>query len=176
MANGTPCKDFGEAAFNRLKPYRDSLEGFVASHLGCRASEVIFTAGGTEGANLAVKGIVLASPRGRHVVTSPLEHEAVVESIDYLRRFHGATVTVLPVDAEGRIYVATGQSADVFSPKGEFLGSIAGPKGMHGVAIGGKDKKTLYGIVFYGGWGTPSARNRVIAIPLVAQGYTGRAK
>jgi gluconolactonase len=80
------------------------------------------------------------------------------------------------VDSEGRIYVATGQSADVFSPKGEFLGSIPGPKGMHGVAIGGKDKKTLFGIVFYGGWGTPSARNQIVAIPLLAQGYTGRAK
>ena len=51
------------------------------------------------------------------------------------------------VDADGRVYVATGQSADVFSPKGEFLGSIPGPKGMHGVFIGGKDKTTLYGIV-----------------------------
>ncbi|HVY63267.1 MAG TPA: SMP-30/gluconolactonase/LRE family protein [Gammaproteobacteria bacterium] len=80
------------------------------------------------------------------------------------------------VDAEGRVYVATGASADVFSPKGEFLGSIAGPQGMHGVFIGGKDKKTLYGIVFYGGWGTPSARNQIVAIPLLAQGYTGRAK
>ena len=58
------------------------------------------------------------------------------------------------VDAEGRLFVATGASADVFSPAGEFLGSIAGPKGMHGVAFGGKDKKTLFGIVFYGGWGT----------------------
>ena len=80
------------------------------------------------------------------------------------------------VDADGRIYVATGQSADVFSPKGEFLGSIPGPKGMHGVFIGGKDKTTLYGIVFYGGWGTPSARNQIVAIPLLAQGYKGRAK
>jgi gluconolactonase len=80
------------------------------------------------------------------------------------------------VDAEGRVYVATGRSADVFSPKGEFLGSIAGPEGMHGVFIGGKDKKTLFGIVFYGGWGTPSARNQIVAIPLLAQGYAGRAK
>jgi gluconolactonase len=80
------------------------------------------------------------------------------------------------VDAEGRVYVATGASADVFSPKGDFLGSIAGPKGMHGVFIGGKDKKTLFGIVFYGAWGTPSARNKIVAIPLVAQGYKGRAK
>lgn len=80
------------------------------------------------------------------------------------------------VDSEGRLYVATGASADVFSPRGEFLGSIAGPRGMHGVAFGGKDKKTLFGIVFYGGWGTPSARNQIVAIPMLAQGYAGRAK
>jgi hypothetical protein len=49
--------------------------------------------------------------------------------------------------------MATGASADVFSPAGEFLGSIAAPRGTHGVAFGGKDKKTLFGIVFYGGWG-----------------------
>lgn len=80
------------------------------------------------------------------------------------------------VDADGRVYVATGASADVFSPGGEFLGSIPGPKGMHGVAFGGKDKKTLFGIVFYGGWGTPSARNEIVAIPLLTKGYAGRAK
>jgi sugar lactone lactonase YvrE len=44
--------------------------------------------------------------------------------------------------------MATGASADVFSPAGEFLGSIAAPRGTHGVAFGGKDKKTLFGIVF----------------------------
>jgi len=80
------------------------------------------------------------------------------------------------VDSEGRLYVATGRSVDVFSPKGEFLGSIPAPQGTHGTTFGGRDKKTLYGIVFYGGWGTPSARNRIIAIPAIAQGYTGRAK
>lgn len=80
------------------------------------------------------------------------------------------------VDAEGRLYVATGEAVDVFSPSGDFLGSIAGPKGLHGVAFGGKDKKTLYGIVFYGGWGSPAARNQLIAIPMEAQGYLGRAK
>jgi gluconolactonase len=80
------------------------------------------------------------------------------------------------VDSEGRLYVATGASADVFAPSGEFLGSIPGPRGMHGVAFGGRDKKTLFGIVFFGGWGTPSARNQIVAIPTVAQGYTGRAK
>jgi gluconolactonase len=80
------------------------------------------------------------------------------------------------VDQQGRLYVATGQSADVFSPDGEFLGSIPGPRGMHGVAFGGSDKKTLYGIVFYGTWGTEATRNAIVAIPTIAQGYTGRAK
>ena len=80
------------------------------------------------------------------------------------------------VDTEGRLYVATGSSVDVFSPKGDFLGSIRGPQGLHGTAFGGRDKKTLFGIVFYGDWGTPSARNRLIAIPMIAQGYMGRAK
>jgi sugar lactone lactonase YvrE len=80
------------------------------------------------------------------------------------------------VDAQGRVYVATGASVDVFAPDGGFLGSIPGPRGLHGTAFGGRDKKTLFAIVFYGAWGTPSARNRVIAIPMIAQGYTGRAK
>ena len=80
------------------------------------------------------------------------------------------------VDAQGRVYVATGTSVDVFAPSGEFLGSIVGPRGLHGTAFGGKDKKTLFAIVFYGTWGTKSARNRIIAIPTIAEGYGGRAK
>ncbi len=80
------------------------------------------------------------------------------------------------VDQQGRVYVATGASVDVFAPDGRFLGTIAGPQGLHGTFFGGRDKKTLFGIVFYGTWGTPSARNRIIAIPTIAQGYTGRAK
>jgi sugar lactone lactonase YvrE len=80
------------------------------------------------------------------------------------------------VDSAGRVYVSTGSSVDVFAPAGEFLGSIPAPKGTHGVVLGGKDRKTLFGIVFYGGWGTPSARNQIVAIPLLAQRYAGRAK
>ena len=80
------------------------------------------------------------------------------------------------VDSQGRLYVSTGASVDVFAANGEFLGSIPGVPGLHGVAFGGPDKKTLFAIVFSGNWGTPSARNRVIAIPTIAQGYTGRAK
>ena len=63
----------------------------------------IFTSGGTESDNLAIKGIALATPRGRHLVTTPTEHEAVLESADYLRRHHGFDVTELPVDADGLV-------------------------------------------------------------------------
>ena len=80
------------------------------------------------------------------------------------------------VDQKGNVYVATGKSVDIFAPDGKFLGTIPGPQGLHGTFFGGKDRKTLYGIVFYGTWGTPSARNAIIAIPTLAQGYTGRAK
>jgi sugar lactone lactonase YvrE len=80
------------------------------------------------------------------------------------------------VDQQGRVYVATGASVDVFAADGKFVGTIPGPAGVHGTFFGGKDKKTLFGIVFYGTWGTPSARNKIIAIPTIAQGYTGRAK
>jgi hypothetical protein len=74
------------------------------------------------------------------------------------------------------LYVATGKSVDVFAPDGKLLGTIPGPQGLHGTLFGGKDRKTLFGIVFYGTWGTPSARNAIIAISIVAQGHTGRAK
>jgi sugar lactone lactonase YvrE/dienelactone hydrolase len=80
------------------------------------------------------------------------------------------------VDQQGRLYVATGKSVDVFAAEGKLVGTIPGPQGLHGTFFGGKDRKTLYGIVFYGTWGTPSARNAIIAIPTIAQGFTGRAK
>ena len=88
----------------------------------------------------------------------------------------GHTADGSTIDSEGRLYVATGAAVDVFAPSGDYLGSIAGPAGIHGVAFGGPDKKTLFGIVFYGGWGSPAARNQLIAIPTLAQGYLGRAK
>ncbi|MFJ3381737.1 cysteine desulfurase family protein [Curtobacterium sp. NPDC090217] len=99
FGNPSSTHGIGDQAARGLAAARAS----VADLLGCRPAEVVFTAGGTEGANTAVKGIALATPRGRHVVTSAIEHEAVLASCEYLERFHDFTVTVLPVDASGRV-------------------------------------------------------------------------
>lgn len=90
----------GEAAAGALRDARRR----VATVLGVRPGDVVFTSGGTEADNLAVKGITLAAlDSGRHVVTSPIEHEAVAESVAYLTRFHGVEATVLPVDGTGLV-------------------------------------------------------------------------
>lgn len=89
----------GEAAAAALEQARRE----VAAVVGCRASEIIFTAGGTEADNLAVKGIALASARGKHIISTPLEHEAVLESLDYLHRMHGCEVDFLTPDAAGLV-------------------------------------------------------------------------
>jgi len=90
----------GEAASAALEDARAR----VARVLGLRTGDVVFTAGGTEANNLAVKGIVLAALArgGRHVVTTPIEHESILESVAYLERFHGVESTLVPVDGRGR--------------------------------------------------------------------------
>ena len=79
----------------------------VGRVLGCRPGEVVFTSGGTEADNLAVKGIALArqaaDPRLNRVVISAVEHPAVEESARYLERFHGFAVDVVPVDGAGPV-------------------------------------------------------------------------
>lgn len=91
----------GEAAADALESARTR----VASALGMRAGDVVFTSGGTEANNSAVKGIMLgaldADPRRRHLITTPIEHESVLESARYLERFHGVDVTLLPVSESG---------------------------------------------------------------------------
>lgn len=104
FGNPSSHHTYGEAAASAL----DEARSRVARILGMRSGDVIFTSGGTESNNLAVKGIVLgALVRGRrHLVVSPIEHESILESADYLRRFHGVEVTATPVDALGRISAA----------------------------------------------------------------------
>lgn len=91
----------GEAAASALADARAR----IAHVLGRRSGDVVFTSGGTEANNLAIKGIVLAAlERGRrHIVVSPIEHESILESAGHLARFHGVAVTTLSVDGAGRI-------------------------------------------------------------------------
>ncbi|HEX6872720.1 MAG TPA: cysteine desulfurase family protein [Micromonosporaceae bacterium] len=79
----------------------------VAAALGARPSEVIFTGGGTESDNLAVKGIFwarhAADARRHRVLATAAEHHAVLDAVQWLGRSAGATVTWLPVDGAGRV-------------------------------------------------------------------------
>ncbi len=84
----------------------EHARGQVATLLGCRAGEIIFTGGGTEANNLAIKGIALArQDRGRHIITSGIEHPAVIEVCRYLETF-GFETTFVPVDADGLVHPA----------------------------------------------------------------------
>ena len=83
----------------------------IAAVLGARPSEVIFTSGGTESDNLATKGLFWASARNR-VVTSAVEHHAVMDSVHWLGEHEGADVTWLPVDATGRVDPASLELGD----------------------------------------------------------------
>lgn len=74
--------------------------------LGCKPSEVIFTSGGTESVNLAIFGAArLRRSKGRHIITSAVEHHAVLYSCEYLARKEGFELTILPVDSSGRVTV-----------------------------------------------------------------------
>lgn len=93
----------GEAAAEAL----DDARRRVAAVFGMRAGDIVFTSGGTEANNLAIKGLAVgaATLRGRpaHVVTTAIEHESVLASCDYLERVHGYPVTRLPVSPTGRV-------------------------------------------------------------------------
>ena len=75
----------------------------IARAFGARPGEVIFTAGGTEANSLAIIGLSLARPRGRHIVTTAIEHPSVRAACDALQRVFGFDVSVLPVSATGTV-------------------------------------------------------------------------
>lgn len=75
----------------------------VADMLGCKVDEIIFTSGGSESNNQAIKGAALANrEKGNHIITSSIEHPAVLEVCGYLRK-NGFKITVLSVDEKGRV-------------------------------------------------------------------------
>jgi cysteine desulfurase len=96
------------SAHPRGRAAREAVEGArarVAGLLGCDPDEVVFTSGGTESNNLAILGVTEARPDRRHVVTSVLEHPAVVSPCARLEG-RGWRVTRAGVDGEGRVHLA----------------------------------------------------------------------
>jgi len=86
----------------RARVLLDEARERVASVWACKPSEVVFTSGGTESTNLAILGVARAlRHKGRHLITSRVEHHAVLQACQYLANEEGFEVTYLPVDAEG---------------------------------------------------------------------------
>jgi cysteine desulfurase len=100
-------EEFGNASSihahgRRARAAIDDSRDRLAALLGARPHEIIFTGGGTESVNLGIIGLALAG-KGRHLVTAATEHHAVLHAMEFLRTRHGFDLTVLPVDAGGRL-------------------------------------------------------------------------
>jgi len=92
----------GRKAEMAIEKARDTVAGI----LNCKRSEIIFTSGGSESDNLAVRGIAWGmrqAGKGHHLITTPVEHSAVVKTVDQLARVMGFQQTLLPVDRQGRV-------------------------------------------------------------------------
>ena len=84
----------------------DDARDRAANFLGAKPSEIIFTSGGTEANNLAIFGTARAlQAKGKHLITTGIEHHAVLQCFDYLEKHEGFAVTRLPVDGDGRVAV-----------------------------------------------------------------------
>ena len=103
VGNASSLHTTGRAARRRMEESRE----LIAAKLGARPSEVIFTAGGTESDNLAVKGIFWArrdaQPRRRRIVVTEVEHHAVLDSVMWLAEHEGAEITWLPVGSDASV-------------------------------------------------------------------------
>jgi cysteine desulfurase len=99
------------AAGRRARRLVEESRERIAAAIGARPYEVVFTGGGTESDNLAVKGIFwarrAAAPRRTRVLASAVEHHAVLDAVEWLQRHEGADVTWLPVDRLGRVHPET---------------------------------------------------------------------
>jgi cysteine desulfurase len=97
--NPSSMHSFGGSVGREMRQARESL----ADLLGCGTDEIIFTSCGTESDNTAIRSALAASPEKRHIVTTRVEHPAVLSLCKFLERSQGCRVTYLGVDAEGRL-------------------------------------------------------------------------
>ena len=102
FGNPSSVHHVGRRARSLLDDGRDR----TAQVLRCKPSEVIFTSGGTESVNLAIfGGARTRKSKGKHLITSAIEHDAVLHSCQYIVKNEGFELTVLPVDSSGRVSV-----------------------------------------------------------------------
>jgi len=124
VGNASSLHASGRRARQAVEEAREQL----AAALGARPSEVVFTGGGTESDNLAVKGIYwarrAADPRRRRVLVSSIEHHAVVDSAEWLHTSSGAQIGWLPVDRYGRVAPDTLRDALAAAPDEVALVSV----------------------------------------------------
>jgi len=124
VGNASSLHTFGRAGRRVVEESRES----IAQALGARPSEVLFTSGGTESDNLAVKGLFLArrdaDPRRVRLLVSVVEHHAVLDCVDFLEAHEGAKVTWLEVDRVGRVHAETVRAAIEADPESVALVSV----------------------------------------------------
>jgi cysteine desulfurase len=124
VGNPSSLHDAGRRARRRIEESREEL----AEALCARPSEVIFTAGGTEADNLAVKGLYWArreqDPRRTRVLVSAIEHHAVLDCAEWLGTHQDAEVVFLPVDESGLVHPDTLRTALADDPAGNAVVSV----------------------------------------------------
>lgn len=99
FGNPSSVHAFGREARKAVDEARDR----VAALIGANANEIYFTSGGTEGDNMAIKGVAFANrKKGNHIITTSIEHHAVLHTCEYLEK-QGFRVTYLPVDEYGMV-------------------------------------------------------------------------
>ncbi|MBP1726707.1 MAG: cysteine desulfurase NifS [Deltaproteobacteria bacterium] len=99
FGNPSSAHEFGRDARAAVEAARENVAGL----LGAKAAEIVFTSGGTESNNFAIKGVAYANRnKGNHIITSSIEHHAVTEPCHFLAK-QGFEVTVLPVDRYGMV-------------------------------------------------------------------------
>lgn len=101
FGNPSSLHTTGQRARAALETARERVAGLLGA---ADPEEIVFTSSGTESDNMAIIGAAFAHrDKGRRIVTSAVEHHAVLHTLDYLEKEHGFTVTRLPVDRHGRV-------------------------------------------------------------------------
>ena len=100
FGNASSFHQFGREAKQGLEKAREQ----VAALINAQPREIFFTNGGTESDNWALQGVAFSRKnKGNHIITSKIEHHAILHTCEYLEKVHGFEVTYLDVDADGKV-------------------------------------------------------------------------